>query len=87
MAPRVIYPTPVCPRCGHKVSWVKNTYYTTDGRIVRNRMCDDCEWRWNTLQYPEHSIDPGKYAIRIPRWGTYKQSRKQIEIVPIGELS
>jgi len=49
-------------------------------------MCDDCEWRWNTLQYPEQNIDPGKYAIRIPRWGTYKQSRKQIEIVPVDEF-
>ena len=83
MAKRTKYPKPDCPRCGHKTSWVKNTYYTSDGRIIRYRMCDDCEWRWCTLQYPEATIDITNYLVRIPKWGDSSVNSKQIEIIPL----
>jgi len=85
---RTKYPTPACPKCGNNVSWVKNTYYTTDGRIVRHRMCDDCEWKWYSVQYPEQSLDLVQYRLVIPKWGNLEQRRrKQIQIVPVEEAS
>ena len=86
MSSRTNYPVPSCPKCNWKTNLVKNTYYTKDGRIVRYRECHDCKWRWWTLQYPEISIDPSKFLVRIPRWGTVMHSRKQIEIIPVDKL-
>ena len=86
MAARSNYPVPSCPRCNWKTNRVKNTYYSEDGRIVRYRECHDCQWRWWTCQYPEISIDPSKFLVRIPRWGTVMHSRKQIEIIPVDKL-
>ena len=84
MAARVNYPRPSCPKCGNGRSWVQNTYYTTDGRIVRQRMCDDCEWKWYSVQYPEQNLDLVQYKIVIPKWGTTTQRRsKQIKIMPV----
>ena len=81
---RVNYPRPNCPKCGNETSWVKNTYYTTDDRIVRQRMCDDCEWKWYTVQYPEQNFDFVRYRIVIPKWGVIQERRrKQIAIVPV----
>jgi transcriptional regulator NrdR family protein len=81
---RVNYPRPSCPKCGNDRSWVKNTYYTTDGRIVRHRMCDHCEWKWYSVQYPEQSLDLVQYRLVIPRWGTItERRRKQIKIIPV----
>ena len=80
MAARNLYPAPACPKCGKKINRVKNTYYTTDGRIVRTRTCDFCEWKWWSVQYPETNIDPSKYCVHIPNFS--KNSRKNIEIRP-----
>ena len=78
MAARSLYPAPVCPKCGKSINRVKNTYYTTDGRIVRTRACEFCEWKWWTLQYPETNVDPAKYIVRIPK---FSLGRKNIQIV------
>jgi len=83
MAARVNYPVPPCPKCGWGTNRVKNTYYSEDGRIVRYRECDDCQWRWWTCQYPELSIDMGKFRIQIPTWRDPHRSRKQVKIVPV----
>ena len=78
MGARNLYPAPVCPKCGKTLNRVKNTYYTTDGRIVRTRTCEFCEWKWWTLQYPETNVDPSKYIVRIPK---FSLGRKNIQIV------
>ena len=78
MAARSLYPNPTCPKCGKTLNRVKNTYYTTDGRIVRTRTCEFCEWKWWTLQYPETNVDPAKYIVRIPK---FSLGRKNIQIV------
>ena len=83
MAARNLYPAPECPRCGKSINRVKNTYYTEDGRIVRTRTCDFCEWKWWSVQYPESNIDPAKYRICIERWGSTTGSRKRIKIVNV----
>ena len=85
MAARVNYPVPPCPKCGWETNRVKNTYDSDDGRIVRHRECDDCQWRWWTCQYPEHIINTAKYCIRIPRWGNKTMKRKRITIVPVDQ--
>ena len=83
MAARNLYPAPECPKCGKFINRVKNTYYTTDGRICRTRQCGICEWKWWTLQYPELNIDPAKTLVRIERWGKSTGSKKQVQIVNV----
>ena len=80
MAPRTHYPAPVCPKCGKRDNRVKNTYYTEDDRILRTKICNCCDWRWWTIQYPEQNLNPAKFSIHIPRFGTVKGARKQCEI-------
>lgn len=82
MGARKLYPAPECPKCGKKVSRVKNTYYTKDGRIARTRECAFCQWSWWSVQYPEHSVDPAKFRMVIPKFSRNANSSKQIEILP-----
>lgn len=82
MAVRKLYPNPECPRCGKTHSRIKNTYYTKDGRICRYRQCEFCEWKWWSLQYPEHNIDPAKFRLTIPKFTKGPNTNKQIEVIP-----
>ena len=50
----------------------------TDGRIVRTRACEFCEWKWWTLQYPETNVDPAKYIVRIPKFSLGRAKNIQI---------
>jgi len=46
-------------------------------------MCDDCEWKWYSVQYPEQNLDLVQYRLVIPKWGTLSERRsKQIKIMP-----
>lgn len=66
MGARTLYPVPPCPRCSECDARVRNTAYTEDGQILRNRQCDWCEHSWWTLQTPERSIDPEKLRVALP---------------------
>ena len=82
MVARKLYPNPECPKCGTKQSRVKNTYYTKDGRIARTRECGACQWRWWSVQYPEHNIDVSKWRLSIPKFGDDPNAAKTIQILP-----
>jgi transcriptional regulator NrdR family protein len=66
MGERTLYPAPRCPDC-NGTSRVKNTAYTDDGRILRNRECSWCTCSWWTLQQPENSIDRVTHRVVLPK--------------------
>ena len=66
MGARTLYPAPPCPACQKRANRVKNTKYTEDGRILRNRQCDWCEHSWWTLQTPEQNLDPLTQRVVFP---------------------
>ena len=82
MAARTLYPKPECPKCGKDETFVKNTYYTDDGEILRNRKCYFCETSYWTLQ-PQEILLPPDYRLEFPkkfaRNGNH-QDRKKITI-------
>lgn len=65
MGTRTLYPAPPCPNCG-KTGRVKNTAYTQDGQILRNRGCDWCGHSWWTQQAPEANVDPLIHQVELP---------------------
>ena len=65
MGARTLYPAPPCPNCG-KTGRVKNTAYTQDGQILRNRGCDWCGHSWWTQQAPEANVDPLTHQVELP---------------------
>lgn len=83
MPGRTNYPTPSCPKCSWKTNRVKNTYYSDDNRIIRYRECDDCQWKWWTVQNPESNVDIAKFKVQIPTWRRTHKANKQIKIVPL----
>ena len=66
MATRSHYPAPPCPVCGG-TSTVKNTHYTPQSEILRNRKCTDCGHYWWTLQEVEINLDPAEYQVVRPK--------------------
>jgi hypothetical protein len=87
MGARTLYPAPPCPDCS-KTGRVKNTYYTKDNEILRNRMCDWCGHSWWTRQQPEANLDPGQVQIKLPHSeaGWRKDKKRYANLVSI-ELS
>ena len=87
MGARTLYPAPPCPNCG-KNGRVKNTAYTRDGQILRNRGCDWCGHSWWTQQAPEVNVDPERMQIKLPRSQPgWRQGGKQwVELVSIDLL-
>ena len=48
-----------CPKCRSGRSRVVTTSEMADGRIVRERRCALCDWRWFTCQEPEYVVERG----------------------------
>jgi hypothetical protein len=49
-------------------------------------MCDDCEWKWYSVQYPEQNLDLVRYRVVIPKWGAIQERRrKRIKIMPVDD--
>lgn len=51
-----------CPDCHGTNTYVVCTKHTTDGDLIRRRVCRACNHRWYTQQKPEQLLSP--YAIR-----------------------
>ena len=45
--------TPKCPECSHDKSRVFKVRRTTCGKAFRKRICERCEWVFETIQEPE----------------------------------
>ena len=79
MGQRTLYPKPDCPACGHTDTFVKNTYYTDDGEILRNRKCYVCEESYWTLQQPER-LFPDAWTLEFPKKFGKRREQKRITI-------
>lgn len=81
MAERTLYPKPDCPDCGQSDTFVKNTYYTEDGEILRNRKCYFCESSHWTLQQTE-TLFPDTWRLEFPKSFARKtKDSKKITII------
>ena len=45
--------TPPCPECSHTKSRVFKVRRTTCGKAFRQRICQHCNWLFETIQEPE----------------------------------
>jgi len=78
MGQRTLYPKPECPECGNSDTFVKNTYYTEEGEILRNRKCYLCEESYWTLQEPEQRF-PDTWQLEFPKkFGNARDSKRII---------
>ena len=79
MGLRTLYPKPECPECGNSDTFVKNTYYTDDGEILRHRKCYHCENSYWTLQEPERMF-PDAWQMEFPKKFSKLRDNKRIII-------
>ena len=84
MGTRRHYPGRDCPACNAYDTVVKQTAYTPEGIIVRQRACYECEHTWWTQQPPELAINPDTHKVVLPSrfWGQ-KDKRKEFKIITI----
>jgi transcriptional regulator NrdR family protein len=73
-----------CPKCFSGEIRVSSTYYTDEGRIVRQRRCLDCEHKWNTIQELEQVL-PSTIKILTPSWRNEEGRMKIVELVDLAE--
>ena len=84
MGARTLYPLPPCPCCGKRDNRVKNTNYTDDGQILRNRGCNFCGESWWTLQPSEQNVNTETHRIVLPSSyrNSYKRHSVRLEQIP-----
>ena len=78
--------SPLCPKCDSVESRVLGRYTSQLNECIRERVCQECGYRWKTVQSAEEELDPSIRVI-FPKWTTPDGMKRRVKVEYVSKIN